>query len=323
MTDHPSEPPRDDPVDQGDDDLDRALEEQARTRREQRFWHREAREARAAIRAAERGDLPEAELMTRHMAGELKKELLGTDSFVPVFFLAVVVVIVTPLIEGSHLGRISALILLVLTLLMALQRSLVRRRNLRRISWIMAITVAAAVIAAVFNSQGEPRPGLSAFISAAFIFVIAITLPAVLIRTLLHPVVNLNTLAGVMAAYLFIGLLFTGVFKFIDQVDSDAFFAQKDVPQTGDFEYFSFITITTTGYGDLTPGTQAARTAAMAEAITGQIFLVTVVARVVGLLGQQRKVTSVIDTRTTQRPTGAAPPDDPPAAPAAPADDPS
>lgn len=248
--------------------------------------------------------------MSRHMAGELKKELLGTDSFVPVFFLAVVVVIVTPLIEGSHVGRITALILLVLTLLMALQRSLVRRRSLRRISWIMALTIVGATIAAVFNAQGEPRPALSALVSAAFILVIAIALPAVLIRTLLHPVVNLNTLAGVMVAYLFIGLMFTGIFKFIDEVDSNAFFAQKDVPQSGDFEYFSFITITTTGYGDLTPGTQAARTAAMAEAVTGQIFLVTVVARVVGLLGQQRNL-PLINGRSVARAQGESDPPDP------------
>ena len=52
--------------------------------------------------------------------------------------------------------------------------------------------------------------------------------------------------------------------------------------------YFSFITLTTVGYGDLTPYTDVARTAAVCEAVLGQVFLVTAVARIVSLLGSSR-----------------------------------
>jgi hypothetical protein len=82
--------------------------------------------------------------------------------------------------------------------------------------------------------------------------------------------------------------------------------------ESGDFEYFSFITITTTGYGDLTPGSQPARTAAIAEAVTGQIFLVTVVARVVGLMGQQRapRLPMIADQVAAEAAAGPKPDDD-------------
>lgn len=53
-------------------------------------------------------------------------------------------------------------------------------------------------------------------------------------------------------------------------------------PDSGDFLYFSVITLTTVGYGDLTPATAVGRTIAMTEALVGQLYLVSVVAAVVG-----------------------------------------
>ncbi|HEX3262045.1 MAG TPA: potassium channel family protein [Solirubrobacterales bacterium] len=58
---------------------------------------------------------------------------------------------------------------------------------------------------------------------------------------------------------------------------------------TKNFLYFSFVTITTVGYGDLTAGTSLGRSIAIAEALTGQIYLVTVVAAIVGVLGGRRQ----------------------------------
>jgi hypothetical protein len=57
------------------------------------------------------------------------------------------------------------------------------------------------------------------------------------------------------------------------------------VGTTKNFLYFSFVTITTVGYGDLTAGTSLGCSIAIAEALTGQIYLVTVVAAIVGVLG--------------------------------------
>jgi hypothetical protein len=61
------------------------------------------------------------------------------------------------------------------------------------------------------------------------------------------------------------------------------------VGTTKNFLYFSFVTITTVGYGDLTAGTSLGCSIAIAEALTGQIYLVTVVAAIVGVLGGRRQ----------------------------------
>lgn len=287
---------------------DEELDEWVRSRREKRFTHRELREAKAIVRAAEHHDVPgvrEGTVEAWHMA---KKELLARESFAPVFFLTVLVIIFTPLVETSRFGRLIVLVGIVGALLLALQRSLLHRRTFIRLVWVLGIAVILAAVSMALLDRGHDPWRASAVVAAIYVAVIIVALPALLIRTLLHPRITLNTLAGVMTAYLFLGLMFTGVFRFIDAVDEGSFFAEQESVAPGDFEYFSFITITTTGYGDLTPANQAARTAAMAEAIAGQVFLVTVVARVVANFGQSRTVTLPID----QVVAGGGPPDEDP-----------
>ncbi len=61
------------------------------------------------------------------------------------------------------------------------------------------------------------------------------------------------------------------------------FFVQTDDPTVADFVYFSFVVLTTLGFGDFTPATDAGKAMVSFEALLGQIFLVTVVSRLVGL----------------------------------------
>jgi voltage-gated potassium channel Kch len=69
-------------------------------------------------------------------------------------------------------------------------------------------------------------------------------------------------------------------------VSDTPFFAQNVGPGVMNFQYFSFITMTTVGYGDLTPATAWGQTLATMEAVIGQVFLVTVVALTVSNLGR-------------------------------------
>ena len=65
---------------------------------------------------------------------------------------------------------------------------------------------------------------------------------------------------------------------------SQPFFAQQTHASSADYQYFSFITLTTTGYGDLTAAGNLGRAFAVLEALTGQIYLVTVVALLISNL---------------------------------------
>ncbi|OLE38556.1 MAG: hypothetical protein AUG48_01410 [Actinobacteria bacterium 13_1_20CM_3_68_9] len=105
--------------------------------------------------------------------------------------------------------------------------------------------------------------------------------------TVLFVALSLHTMFGVLCIYLLIGSLFAFVDGVVDSVGATAFFAQTAHATASDLLYFSFATVTTVGYGDLTAATDVARSLAIAEALIGQIYLVTVVAVIVGGLSRR------------------------------------
>jgi len=93
---------------------------------------------------------------------------------------------------------------------------------------------------------------------------------------------------GVLCIYLLIGLLFGNMFGTIQVLSGEPFFTEKGVEDTADFLYFSFSTLTTVGFGDVIAATNVGRALSIAEALIGQIYLVTVVALIVSNLGPAR-----------------------------------
>ena len=98
-----------------------------------------------------------------------------------------------------------------------------------------------------------------------------------------HSRVTTQTVLGALCIYVLIGLVFANVDYGVQLVSGHSFFAQPGDHGPGDFAYFSYITMATVGYGDLTPATGLPRTNAVLEALIGQIFLVVLVARLVGM----------------------------------------
>ena len=89
------------------------------------------------------------------------------------------------------------------------------------------------------------------------------------------------TLAGAVAIYLLLGLIFADVYMCLADLSGIAFFAQTASPTAVAYLYFSYTTLTTVGFGDLTAGTDPGRMLAVVEALVGQLYLVTVVAVIV------------------------------------------
>ncbi len=86
---------------------------------------------------------------------------------------------------------------------------------------------------------------------------------------------------GVLCIYLLIGILFSTAFGAVQEISNENFFTGGP-GNTADYLYYSFATLTTTGYGDLVAATNLGRSMAITEALIGQIYLVTVVALIVG-----------------------------------------
>jgi len=99
------------------------------------------------------------------------------------------------------------------------------------------------------------------------------------------PVITRNTISAAIVAYLFIALLFTNLFLLLELIFPGSFSPAHDkiLADPSLLRYFSYVTLSTLGYGDVVPLTEQAKTLAIAEALIGQIYLTVLIARLVGV----------------------------------------
>ena len=155
--------------------------------------------------------------------------------------------------------------------------------------WVIRLSVAAAVLGIAGSlialaGTDEFDQGGAVIVALPYIL---FTPPAIVVGLVKHfreeGGVTLQTMFGVLCLYLLIGLMFGVGFAVIDELSNGDFFAEGPA-ERDDFLYYSFSTLTTTGFGDLTAGTDLGRSLTVTEALIGQIYLVTVVAVIVGNL---------------------------------------
>lgn len=98
--------------------------------------------------------------------------------------------------------------------------------------------------------------------------------------------VRIQAVMGVLSLYILLGMLFAFTFGAIDNLGGNPFFTGGQVATVSRCLYFSFITLATVGYGDLTARTDLGHTLSVFEALIGQIYLVTIVSVIVSNLGR-------------------------------------
>jgi uncharacterized membrane protein len=206
------------------------------------------------------------------------------DSYGLLLTLLVVLYLSIAMVDPQSLwGRFFVSVLLGAVLLLAFHTSHVRARGLAIGIVLVVIADTANLIQALFDSHGSDG-------STYIMFVLVLIAPIVILnRIIRHETVGLETILGAICVYVLIGIAFAGIYAGVNDAESAGFFAQHVVPNNVDFLYFSFVTITTVGYGDLTAGTSTGRVLVTFEALMGQIFLVTLVARLVGMYGVSRR----------------------------------
>jgi hypothetical protein len=161
--------------------------------------------------------------------------------------------------------------------LLALRNSPVPSRA-GRVAVAVGILFSAALI--VVSASLDTSAGLGA--AALWKGLLLLLTVIVLIRQiLLMPRVTIQSIFGAVSAYLIIGLMYAAFYSAIYYLHNKMLFAGNQPGNTSTFQYFSFTTLTTLGYGDFTPAGSGGRAVAMLEAMTGQIFLATLVARLV------------------------------------------
>ena len=205
--------------------------------------------------------------------------LVDRFAFVLVAVSATVVVLLLfelPRHSSSTTGSEVAVTLLTgLTLILALLVSGVSRPVLSFALLTAAVFVAWALIS--FFTEAD-----SVGFLRWFWFLLVMTTPFVVVRRLVaHPAVTGQTLMGAASVYLLIAVAFMFLSLGLDSIQSQDFFGHSE-PTTG-FMYFTLVTVTSLGYGDLAPATQEARAVAAVGVVVGQVYLVFIVARMVAL----------------------------------------
>ena len=153
----------------------------------------------------------------------------------------------------------------------------------RRIAGIACIVVGVLDLMAIAFGMAFDFDAANLRVVALVSVVLYLIAPYVILRHLIRrPVVDVRTILGAICIYLMLGMMFAFTYRAISLYQTDpAFFGAAGSGSTADFLFFSFITLTTTGYGNLVPATNPGQSLAVLEAIIGQLFLVTALAKIV------------------------------------------
>jgi Ion channel len=143
--------------------------------------------------------------------------------------------------------------------------------------------LAAAVAAVQLLSGSHWLAGVVALFTG---LLAGATIVVIILGVVDQGVVNTRSVQGALCVYLLLGMFFTFLFGTVAILGEGDFFAQGTDGDRALRMYFSFITLATVGYGDYTAATDLGRTLAVAAALTGQLYLVTVVALLVSRIGR-------------------------------------
>jgi Ion channel len=197
------------------------------------------------------------------------------DTYGLLLILIVAVYLETALLGNTKWDHVVSAVSFAAVLLLTLHTSHVRGR------WVRVTLVVCVLVISI--NLGQAIADTEVLTGATYIwigFIVASPL-IILNRIFRHPAVDLETILGAICSYLLIGIAFAAVYGMLQSVGSEPFFAQTGAHSRVDFLYFSFVVLTTTGFGDLTPGTPVGKVIVTIEALIGQVFLVTIVASLV------------------------------------------
>jgi Ion channel len=205
-----------------------------------------------------------------------------------VLVLVVLSFVVQEAAPDTDLTRVVVIWLQAATLAASVRIAGVSRPIVRLAAAVAALAaIAAPVLWVVEGSVGD---GVTAIATGLLVGVAPPAIAAGLSRDLLRSgEVTVETLSGVLAIYLLAGMFFSFLFAAVAALGDDPFFAEIADPARADFLYFSYTTLTSTGFGDLTAATNLGRTLTSIEALVGTIYLVTIVGLIVANLRPRRR----------------------------------
>ena len=203
-----------------------------------------------------------------------------------VFLLMLALVVFVIAAPSANWSRAVTLaiegVALVFAVATARERQQVRRRRAIGVGVVMIVLI-------VLVATGAAPRQLTDTANVIVTVAIPVVIVGGLLRLLREGGVTFQAVAGALAIYLAVGLVFAWIIGFIAHVGSTPYFAQNTSGTEGDRVYFSFTVLTTTGFGDFSAGTAVGHALAVIEELTGQLYLVTVIGVLIGhFVGRQK-----------------------------------
>lgn len=221
-------------------------------------------------------------------------ERLASMARMPVLLVMLVLwILLFPLLEDREVGCILINGLMVV-LLVATVFAVSRERRI--FHWAIAIAAPTAVATLIFRGGSHPigLPVANALLLIFFVFVTVNMLRYVLAVGQ----VTADKLAASLCVYLLFGMLWTQVYIQLELFEPGSLrtaIGDGQITTSRELMFFSYVTLTTLGYGDITPVSAVARSFALIEAAVGVLYVAVLVARLVSLYGQDIKLASAED----------------------------
>ncbi len=204
--------------------------------------------------------------------------------FVLVFVLVVAIMALQMVVPEGRAGGVIATALSGLALVVAVWASRVTALFLRVVIVIVTAAVLASLVAVV-SGGGEAALTVNTIVTTLFVFGAPV---AIVVGLRDERKVSLQAVFGALSLYLLLGLFFSFLITLVTRVTDVHYFAQGTDGNPSQRTYFSYVTLATLGYGDLTPATGLGRAIAVFEAILGSLYLVTVVGFIMSRVAPRR-----------------------------------
>jgi Ion channel len=202
-------------------------------------------------------------------------EQIGRQGRYGLLLATLIAVYLLSALASGRPSQAAQLVLVVAVTLIALRNTSFPHRNAAR--WGTVIGSVLAIAAVASSDTSVARGAASIWTGILLLATVVIIVDGVLKLD----AVTAQSIYAALSAYLLIGLMFAAFFGAIDGLGGADFFVNGEPANLRTYQYFSFTTLTTLGYGDFTAGGSFGRAVAVLEALTGQVFLATLVARLV------------------------------------------
>jgi voltage-gated potassium channel Kch len=224
----------------------------------------------------------------------------------PRFGFLLLLLVIAYLVSAFTAGTATSVVQIVLFLgatTLALRSGQLGRRTVH-IAIVITVGGSAVAVTLALTHSSDEGAGV-ATLWAALVLLLGVVL--IVRRVLEQPEVTMQSIFGAISAYMIIGLMFASVYSAMNRFSGGMFFVSGQMANVKTFQYFSFTTLTTLGYGDYTAGQSSGQAVAVMEALLGQIFLATLVARLVAAFRGSRRPDPAAPSGPPVRPARAGP----------------